>query len=95
MSAAPSTLVEITCTPCGAQTFELRFNSLFCSTGTVVAADVSRYWFADTVHLTPYGYQLLARVVTDAMTRAGWLAPAGRRPCDALFSSRCTLAPLP
>jgi phospholipase/lecithinase/hemolysin len=73
----------------------LRFNSLFCSTGSVVAADVSRYWFADTVHLTPYGYQLLARVVTDAMTRAGWLAPAGRRPCDALFSSRCTLAPLP
>ncbi len=73
----------------------LRFNSLFCSTGTVVAADVSRYWFADTVHLTPYGYQLLARVVTDAMTRAGWLAAAGSRPCDAVFSSRCTLAPLP
>ena len=68
--------------------------SLLCSAATVVAPDVSRYWFADDVHLTPYGYQLLARVVTDTMTRAGWLAPSGSRPCNATTQG-CTLAPLP
>lgn len=72
-----------------------RFNSLFCNKTTVSAPDVSRWWFADTVHLTPYGYQLLARVVTDAMTRAGWLGAYGARPCNGLFSNDCTLAPLP
>ncbi len=73
---------------------EQRPNSLFCNTTTVVAADVSRYWFADDVHLTPYGYQLLARVVTDTMTRANWLAPSGSRPCNSQPDG-CTLAPLP
>ena len=72
-----------------------RFNALFCTKATVVAPDVSRWWFADTVHLTPYGYQLLARVVTDAMTRAGWLGAYGERPCNGLFRSDCALAPLP
>ncbi|WP_298236250.1 SGNH/GDSL hydrolase family protein [uncultured Azohydromonas sp.] len=71
-----------------------RRNSLFCNTTTVVAADVSRYWFADEVHLTPYGYQLLARLVADTMTRAGWLAPSGSRPCNNQPDG-CTLAPLP
>jgi phospholipase/lecithinase/hemolysin len=70
------------------------FSSLLCSQATVVAADVSRFWFADDVHLTPYGYQLLARVVTDTMTRAGWLAPSGSRPCNSQADG-CTLAPLP
>ncbi|NML13847.1 hypothetical protein HHL10_02485 [Azohydromonas sp. G-1-1-14] len=67
---------------------------LLCSPATTVAADVSKYWFADEVHPTPYGYQLLARVVTDTMTRAGWLAPSGSRPCNAAARG-CTLAPLP
>ena len=48
-------------------------SSLVCSTATVVAPDVSRYLFADTVHPTPYGYRLLARSVTAAMRRAAWL----------------------
>jgi phospholipase/lecithinase/hemolysin len=69
-------------------------SSLLCSAATVVAPDVSRYWFADSVHLTPYGYQLLARVVTDGMTRAGWLAPYGQRPCNTA-GQVCALAPLP
>ena len=73
---------------------EQRPNSLFCNTTTVVATDVSRYWFADDVHLTPYGYQLLARVVTDTMTRANWLAPSGARPCNAKPEG-CVLEPLP
>jgi phospholipase/lecithinase/hemolysin len=31
------------------------------------------FLFADTVHPTPYGYQLLAQFVASQMTRAGWL----------------------
>ena len=58
-------------------------SSLVCSTpGTVIAGDISHYWFADTVHPTPYGYRLLAGLVTGAMTKAGWLAPIGWRPCQ-------------
>ena len=57
-------------------------SSLVCSKpGTVIAGDISHYAFADTVHPTPYGYGLLMRLVTDAMTKAGWLAPIGWRPC--------------
>ena len=67
---------------------------LLCSAATTVAADVSGYLFADDVHPTPYGYQLLAQVVSDTMTRAGWLAPWSSRPCDAQPGS-CTLKPLP
>jgi len=48
-------------------------SSLVCSAATVVAPDVSRYQFADTVHPTPYGYRLLARTVTASMRRAEWL----------------------
>jgi phospholipase/lecithinase/hemolysin len=49
------------------------FNSLVCSTNTLIAGDVSHYQFADTVHPTPYGYQLLAQFVAKRMVEAGWL----------------------
>ncbi len=49
------------------------FNSLVCSTATLISGDVSHYQFADTVHPTPYGYQLLAQFVAKRMTEAGWL----------------------
>ena len=52
-------------------------SSLVCNTsaGTanVIAGDVSKYLFADQVHPTPYGYQLLAQLVTNKMVAAGWL----------------------
>jgi len=35
--------------------------------------DTSHYLFADTVHPTPYGYKLLAQLVTKSMVLAGWL----------------------
>ena len=47
--------------------------SLGCSAATLVAGDVSHYQFADTVHPTPYGYQLLAQYVATQMAIAGWL----------------------
>lgn len=46
--------------------------SLVCNTGNVIAGDVSKYLFADTVHPTPYGYKLLADLVSKNLTQAGW-----------------------
>ena len=48
-------------------------SSLVCNTSNVIAGDTSRYLFADTVHPTPYGYKLLAQLVTKSMVLAGWL----------------------
>ena len=47
-------------------------SSLVCSAANVIAGDVSRYQFADSVHPTPYGYQLLADAVSKEMSLAGW-----------------------
>jgi outer membrane lipase/esterase len=47
--------------------------SLVCNTGNLKAGDVSHYLFADTVHPTPYGYKLLAQLVTKSLVLAGWL----------------------
>jgi outer membrane lipase/esterase len=47
--------------------------SLVCTTATVIAGDVSTYAYADSVHPTPYGYRLLAQLVTSELTKKGWL----------------------
>ena len=48
-------------------------SSLVCSANTVIAGDISHYEFADTVHTTPFAYQLLARFVAKRMVESGWL----------------------
>ena len=48
-------------------------SSLVCTTSTLIPGDTSHYAYADTVHPTPYGYQLLAQYVADQMLRVGWL----------------------
>jgi phospholipase/lecithinase/hemolysin len=48
-------------------------SSLACKSSNLIAADTSRYLFADGVHPTPYGHKLLAQYVTKAMVIAGWL----------------------
>jgi outer membrane lipase/esterase len=48
-------------------------SSLVCTSQTLVAGDTSHYLFADDVHPTPFGYQLLARLVLKRMTEAQWL----------------------
>ena len=45
--------------------------SLVCTAATLVAGDTSRWLFADGVHQTPYGNELLAKLVTDAMAQQG------------------------
>ena len=43
------------------------------SANSLIAGDVSKYQFADGVHPSPYGYQLLAEFVSSKMIAKGWL----------------------
>ena len=47
-------------------------SSLVCNASNVVAGDVSHYLFADTVHPTPYGYQLMSQLVFKELVLAKW-----------------------
>lgn len=47
--------------------------SLVCSTDTLVSGAAETWEYADGVHPTPYGYQLLAQLVTAEMAKKGWL----------------------
>lgn len=47
--------------------------SLVCNASNLVSGDTSRYQFADDVHPTPYGHQLLAQLALRALAQAGWL----------------------
>ena len=47
-------------------------SSLACTGASLIAGDTSKYLFADAVHLTPYGNQLLAQFVTKNLITAGW-----------------------
>lgn len=50
----------------------LQGSSLTCTAASTIPGDTSHYQYADTVHPTPYGYQLLARYVTLKLIAAGW-----------------------
>jgi outer membrane lipase/esterase len=47
--------------------------ALICNGDNLVAGDTSRYLFADDVHPTAYGQQLLAQLAIRDLARAGWL----------------------
>jgi phospholipase/lecithinase/hemolysin len=47
-------------------------SSLTCTAASTVAGDTSKYLFADDVHLSPFGNQLLAQFVAKNMATAGW-----------------------
>jgi len=64
-------LTNVTTPTCG--TNALSGSSLVCNSSNVITGDTSHYLFADTVHPTPYGYKLLAQLVTKSMVLAGWL----------------------
>ena len=46
--------------------------SLTCTAGSLIAGDTSKYLFADDVHLSPFGNQLLAQFVAKNLITAGW-----------------------
>lgn len=48
-------------------------SSITCSPANVVAGDVSRYAFADTVHPTPYTHGLMADFVLSKLRDRGWM----------------------
>lgn len=47
-------------------------SSLVCSANNLIAGDTSRYYFADSVHPTPYGNELFASYVTEEIAKRGW-----------------------
>ncbi len=47
--------------------------SLICNPSNVNAGDLSKYLFADDVHPTAYGHQLLAQFASKVLATAGWL----------------------
>ena len=47
-------------------------SSLTCTAASTIAGDTSKYLFSDTVHLTPFGYKLLAEFVAFKLVAAGW-----------------------
>lgn len=51
----------------------LAATSLICSVNKTVPGDVSSYAYADSVHPTPRGYELLFELTRDAMVAKGWL----------------------
>lgn len=50
----------------------LQGSSITCTAASTVAGDTSKYVFADVIHPTPYGYQLLAQFVSLKLVAAGW-----------------------
>ncbi|HVL76034.1 MAG TPA: SGNH/GDSL hydrolase family protein [Noviherbaspirillum sp.] len=48
-------------------------SSLICTEARLVSGANANYLFADGVHPTPYGYRLLADLVTAEMARRGWM----------------------
>jgi outer membrane lipase/esterase len=51
----------------------LQGSSLTCTAASTIPGDVSRFLYADSVHPTPYGYELLARFVELQLVTAGLL----------------------
>ena len=68
---APYGLSNVKNAACG--TNALGGTALVCNASNVIAGDVSRYQYADDVHPTPYGYELLAKFVLSEMLKVGLL----------------------
>jgi len=70
---ALSNVTKEACDPASAAN-PLQGRALTCTASTTLSGiDTSAYLFADGVHPTPYGYKLLAQLVTKSLVLAGWL----------------------
>ena len=47
-------------------------SSLICNAKTLIPVDTSKYFFADSVHPTPYAHQNAANYTVTLMRKAGW-----------------------
>jgi outer membrane lipase/esterase len=71
---APYGLSNVTTPACDLTTAKNPLgSSLVCSAANLKAGDVSRYAYADDVHPSPYGYELLGKFVLAQMVKAGLL----------------------
>ena len=72
---APYGLTNVTLTACNITdtTKNPLGSSLICNANNLNAGVVDHYLFADDIHPTPYGYWLLARLVSKEMLTKGWL----------------------
>jgi outer membrane lipase/esterase len=72
---APYGLTDVTTPACSktSPANPLGGQSLTCSANSTIAGDTSRYQYADDVHPTPFGYELLAKFVLSEMLKAGLL----------------------
>ena len=68
-------LANVTTPACSATSANnpLQGSSLTCTAASLIPGDTSKYSYADSVHPTPYGNQLLAQFVAVQMAKAGWL----------------------
>ncbi|MBC7501826.1 MAG: SGNH/GDSL hydrolase family protein [Herminiimonas sp.] len=48
-------------------------SSLVCNATNLIPGVTDKYQYADSVHPTPYGYQLLAQLVAKELAKRGWL----------------------
>ena len=67
-------LTNVTTPACNLATMTLP-TSLTCNASTLITGQTidTHYEYADSVHPTPYGYKLLAQLVTDNLLKKGWL----------------------
>ena len=70
-------LTNVTTPVCGPNALSNPANvpgtSLICNASNVIQGDISHYAFADDVHPSPYGHQLLSQFASKLMAQAGWL----------------------
>jgi phospholipase/lecithinase/hemolysin len=64
-------LTNVTGLACGPNA--LGGTALVCNGSNLIAGDTSRYQFADDIHPTAYGHQLLAQFAIKELAQAGWL----------------------
>lgn len=72
---APYGLTNVTTPACLTDPAKNSLNgsALICTSNNVIAGDISQYFYADSVHPTPFGYELLAKFVLSELIRAGQL----------------------
>lgn len=69
----PANYTNTTTPVCGPNAFGSPVgSSLVCNTSNLIAGDVSKYFFADDVHPTPYAHQQVAATAYQLMVAAGW-----------------------
>jgi phospholipase/lecithinase/hemolysin len=72
-AAKPADYSNVTTQSCGPNAFGAPDgSSIICNTTNLIPGDDSKYFFADSVHPTPYTHKLAAATAMSLMVNAGW-----------------------